>query len=623
MYHTIVFYSLLLDSTVFAMCGICGMLIKEGLSPEQIDDLKFEFYKSSCKIKHRGPDRSTSTSFEHPINAVIDFKRLAIMDTSTRGDQPFKYEYVKPPELNGNSPVVKPNGNIIVNAFTSEMMNSFHKDSQENRTVYVTCNGEIYKYKDIVQQCYFKLDSGSDCEVIMHLYKKYGIDKMDTICNMLNSEHAFSIFDVNTKTGDYILILSSDRYGIRPLFTKVDSKGFYYSSELQGLPNIHDSSGIVNRFPPAHYGIIEKKEGKLGEIKYHRYYSVSPGITKNCNDLAVAQKGIRDIFTDAVICRLDANRPVGALLSGGLDSSLVCAIAANHLKQFGCKLRTFSIGIAGTESIDKPYAEQVAKFIHSDHTYIEFTEQEFLDAIPDVIKAIGSYDITTVRASTGQYLISKWISQNTNIKVLLCGDGSDEVMQGYLYSFNGPSAEELHLDSIRLIENIHFFDGLRADRCVSHWGMELRIPYLDHRFVDWIMRIDPVLRTPKYKGIEKWLLRSSFEESKLLPREVLFRIKSAFSDAVSSKKRSWVNIIKEFANKMYSDGDVDDAKKYYKHLPPISKESLYYRDIFADYFGDNISVSKTIPYFWMPRWSGDVTDPSARVLSVCKEGTYL
>lgn len=568
-----------------SMCGICGLLIKENVTQDNMEALKFEFYKASCKIKHRGPDRSTSMSLEHPINAVIDFKRLAIMDTSTKGDQPFKYD-------------------------------------DGDRSVFITCNGEIYKYKDIVSKEDFKLSSGSDCEVIIHLYKKYGIDKMDMICNMLNSEHVFSIFDVNLKTGDYTLILSSDRYGKRPLFVKTDDIGFYYSSELQGLPKI-ESTGHVERFPPAHYGIIEKKDGKLGEMKYFRYYSVAPDKEeKICTDLTIATKGIRDIFTDAVICRLDADRPMGCLLSGGLDSSLVSAIIARHLKQFNKKLRTFSIGIAGTESIDKPYAETVAKFIDSEHTYIEFTEEEFLKAIPDVIRTIGSYDITTVRASTGQYLISKWISQNTDIKVLLCGDGSDEILQGYLYSFNGPSAEELHLDSIRLVENIHFFDGLRADRCVSRWGMELRIPYLDHRFVNWVIRIDPKLRTQKYKNIEKWLLRSAFEKENLLPSNVLFRIKSAFSDAISSKKRSWAEIIRESQDGRYNDIDITIAQQYYEHLPPISKESLYYRETFCEEFGENVSVSKTIPYFWMPKWSGDVTDPSARVLNVCKEGAY-
>lgn len=632
------------------MCGICGALIRDGLSSEELEKLKLDFYQSSCKIKHRGPDRSTSTTLEHPINVIIDFKRLAIMDTSTRGDQPFKYE-------------------------------------TDDRTVYVTCNGEIYDYKDIVKQEDFKLSSGSDCEVIPCLYKKYGAARMHKICNMLNSEHAFAIHDINMTTGDYILILSSDPYGKRPLFIKSDAKGFYYSSELEGLPNIKDITGNVMRFPPAHYGVIEKKDGKLGEMKFMRYYSPNPteisseilvnggnkfieytvhhkmpdqkeltnatiasnmfrpdpgnsqtyqpnvysymkGISaalqqdNPLNNEEIAKDTIRTLLTEAVVRRLDSDRPIGSLLSGGLDSSLVSAIIADHLKPLGKKLRTFSIGIRGTDSIDRPYAEMVAKHIGSDHTYVEFTEQEFLDAIPDIVNTTGTYDITTIRASTGQYLISKWISQNTNIKVLFCGDGSDELFQGYLYSFNGPSAQELHKDTIRLIENIHYFDGLRADRCVSRWGMELRIPYLDHTLVDYVLTVDPRIRTPMYKGIEKWILRAAFEKTNLLPREVLFRIKSAFSDAISSRKRSWVDIIKEMAEKKYTAEEFTTALKKYAHLPPISKESLYYRELFCHYFGENESVSKTIPYFWMPQWS-NATDPSARVLSVCKEGSYV
>jgi asparagine synthase (glutamine-hydrolysing) len=629
------------------MCGICGMLIRENVSAEEMAELKLEFYKSSCKINHRGPDRSVSTVLEHPINVVIDFKRLAIMDPSTKGDQPFKLEL------------------------------------DNSRTIYVTCNGEIYKYKDIVASEEFKLSSGSDCEVIPLLYKKYGIAGMSRICQMLNSEHAFSILDVDMLTGDYILILSSDRFGKRPLFIKTDSKGFYYSSELQGLPNIKDPEGIVQRFPPAHYGIIEKKNGKLGGMKLFRYYDVPPSpeemqpsevssiqqnVNKICTDVELAKKGIRDILTDSVVSRLDADRDMGFLLSGGLDSSIICGIAAKHLSQFGKRIKTFSIGIKDTDSIDKPYAEKVSKHIGSEHTFVEFTESEFLNAIPEVVRTTGSFDITTIRASTGQYLISKWIRQNTNIKVLFCGDGSDEILQGYLYSFNGPSVEALHLDSIRLVQNIHFFDGLRADRCVSRWGLELRIPFLDYRFVDWIMRIDPKLRTPMYKNIEKWLLRSAFDtrmnavsrvgssdsdtrndinriessvletrpsqrsgsrvgsldsERPIIPYEVLYRIKSAFSDSVASKKRSWVDIIKENVETKFSDIDLKYAQSYYKHLSPINKESLYYRKIFCEYFGENISVSQTIPYFWMPQWCDGVNDPSARCLAICKEGTYV
>ncbi|AYV80947.1 MAG: asparagine synthase [Harvfovirus sp.] len=567
------------------MCGISGILIREDLTPEQKDELLLEYHKSSRKIKHRGPDRTIDVQLAHPINATITFHRLAIMDPSTKGDMPFRYE-------------------------------------EGRRTVYVTANAEIYKFKDIALAEDFKLASGSDCEIIIHLYKKYGVAGLHAMCNRLNSEHAFSILDVDMVTGDYKLILSNDRYGKRPLFTKVDSKGFYYSSEMQGLPDVKSLIGKVERFPARHFGVIEKKDGRLGEMKYWEYYKVKPDPEeKICNDVEVAKKTIRELFIDAVVCRLESDRPIGCLLSGGLDSSLVSAVAARYLRKFGRRLRTFSIGIKGTDSIDRPYAEKVAKFIDSEHTFVEFTEQQFLEALVDVIITTGTFDITTIRASTGQYLISKWISENTDVKVLFCGDFSDETNSAYLYSFFAPTPYDLHLDAIRLINDIHFFDGLRADRATSRWGIELRLPFGDHRLVDYTLRVAPELRTPHYKGIEKWLLRAAFEHDNILPHDVLFRIKSAFSDSIASKKRSWVSIIKEMVETKYTEEDLKIAQTKYVHLPPISKESLYYREVFCAYYGENISVSQTIPYFWMPKWC-DAKDPSARVLSVCKEGVH-
>jgi asparagine synthase (glutamine-hydrolysing) len=570
------------------MCGICGMLMREGLSPEQKKALLLEYHKSSRLIKHRGPDRTIDIQLDSPIDMNITFHRLAIMDPSTKGDQPFRYE-------------------------------------DESRTIYVICNGEIYKYKDIAKEEGFKLISGSDCEVIPHLYKKYGLVGMGYICKRFNSEHAFAIHDIDMKTGDYKLILSSDRYGIRPLFTKTDSQGFYYSSELQGLPNLKSLDGKVERFPPRHYGVIEKKDGKLGEMKYYEYYRVKPDPDeKICNDLEEAKRGIRELLIDAVISRLDADRPMGCLLSGGWDSSRVAAIIARHLHKAGKRLRTFSIGIKGTDSLDKPYAEMVSKFIDSDHTHVEFTEQEFIEALIHVIRATGTFDITTIRASTGQYLISKWISQNTDIKVLFVGDLADEEEGAYSYTKLAPSSEAFHLDCIRLIEDVHFFDGLRADRAVSHFGIELRLPFGDHRLIDFIFRLDPKLLMPSYnKGIEKYLSRLAFAEEKLVPHEVLYRAKEALSNGMTGKARTWIDIIKEMTDAMYSSDDLIAGQvKYAFHLPPPTKEALFYRNIFCEYFGENASVAKTIPYFWLPKWCGDITEPSAHVLPTYKEGVH-
>lgn len=572
------------------MCGICGILFSETITDEQAEELQMEFYKCSRNIKHRGPDRTVHVELNKPVNVSMIFHRLSIMDLSTRGDQPFKYE------VDGT-----------------------------NRTIYVTCNGEIYKFKNIVGEEELKLTSGSDCEVIIQMYKKYGIGGVEEMCKRFNSEHAFSILDVDTKTGDYKLILSSDRYGKRPLFVKTDSKGFYYSSELQGLPNIKCHEGIVDRFPAAHYGIIEKKDGKLGTMKYHPYYYVKPEKDAViCSNKEVAKKNIYEILTDAVVCRLEADRPIGCLLSGGLDSSLVSAIAAKHLRQFGRKLKTYSIGIKDTDSLDRPYAEMVAKYIDSEHTCIEFTESEFLNAIPDVIKTTGTYDITSVRATAGQYLISKWISENTDIKVLFCGDLSDEQFGGYSYEKLAPTPEDFHADCVRLIEDVHYFDGLRADRAVSYHGIELRLPFGDHRLIDYVFRLDPKLCMPSYnKGIEKFILRDAFSESKLLPEEVLWRSKEAFSNALSGKERTWIDIIKEKTDIMYTDEELKEGQINYEcHLPPPTKEALYFREVFCRKYGYNVSVARTIPYYWLPKWCGDISEPSAHVLPTYKECIY-
>lgn len=337
-------------------------------------------------------------------------------------------------------------------------------------------------------------------------------------------------------------------------------------------------------------------------------------------DLDFCLKKIAEIFEEAVIMRLDADRPFGCLLSGGLDSSLIAAVAARHLHKKGTKLKTFSIGMPGGE--DEKYAKMVAAHINSEHKHFEISEKDFINALPDIVRATGSYDITTVRASTGQFLISKHISSDPStksIKVLLCGDGSDEYMQGYIYFHKAPSPSEGHLECIRLMENIHLFDGLRADRCISHWGIEARFPFLDHLLVDFILKTDPNLRVP-IKGIEKWLLRKSFSvlSDKLLPDLVLWRQKCAFSDGVSSRKKSWFEIIKEMAQEKYTDEEFENSKLKYTHLTPLTKESLFYREKFCEYYGNNETVAKTIPFFWLPKWCGDIKEPSARILEMCK-----
>jgi asparagine synthase (glutamine-hydrolysing) len=297
----------------------------------------------------------------------------------------------------------------------------------------------------------------------------------------------------------------------------------------------------------------------------------------------------------------------------------VAAVAAPiHLKKFGRRLRTFSIGLEG--SSDEAYAKMVAKYIDSEHVHIKSTVEEFLSVLPEIIKTIETIDITSIRASTPQFLISRWIYRNTDIKVVFVGDGADEVENGYLYVHKAPNLEALLADNLRLLRDIHLFDGLRADRCIAGNGLEARFPYLNHEFVEAYLSVAMELRKP-IDGLEKWLMRESFRESKVLPEEVLFRRKCAFSDAVSSQDMSWYQVIKNHVDKLYTDEELLQKQKLYAYLPPRTKEALFDREQFEKHYGPQAAL--VTPYFWMPKWVGDdVTDPSARTLSFYAEGTH-
>jgi asparagine synthase (glutamine-hydrolysing) len=563
------------------MCGISGaILTKESYTQDNI----LKFYNANSKIQHRGPDKSIKIEMGNNINICISFNRLSINDLTSKGDQPFKYEHY-------------------------------------NKLVYVMCNGEIYNYKEIIEDEKFKCNSHSDCEVIIEYYKKYGKDGINKFLNLLNSEHSFAIFDIDINTGNYNIILSTDRFGIRPLFLSKDETGIYFSSELQGLPNLHNPNAEITRFKPMHYAFISKYNNVISNIMYHKYCDIVN--IKEIKTNVYENKYFKDIryqiednsiatsLLKAVSIRMDADRPLGCLLSGGVDSSLVSSLASLCLKEFNLKLHTFSIGM--TDGTDEKYAKIVSEYIGSIHTHITCSENDFLDAIPKVIETLGTFDITTIRASVGQYLLAEWISKNTDIKVLLCGDGSDEVCGSYKYFHNCPSDIDFHEECLNLLSNIHCFDGLRADRCISHFGLEARFPFLDYNFVKTYLSHNASLRRPVNK-LEKFLLRTSFYKSSVLPNDVLFRSKTAFSDGVSSYNRSWHTIITEKINELITDEYYETHKNNYDYLPPISKEALYYRETFVKHFGNNTSVSHTIPYFWLPKWCGIITDPSARVL---------
>lgn len=573
------------------MCGIWGLITAD-------DTSKIDYGKIMSKlmsIKRRGPDR---TIYIDNNEYKIGFHRLAIMDTSIQGDQPFSQSFKY--EIEGVKYL---------------------------RTIYTICNGEIYNYKEIrkyieEKQTYI-FKSHSDCEVILPLYKEYGIDQ--TI-KMLNGEFAFAIFDTkeNLLTNERVnnLYLGRDRFGIRPLFTTRYGNTVVFCSEVRGIIGMNEGEdNKVEVFPPRSWRHYKMENRMIREVEQEYYkIGVKPLILNTDNKYIYEM--IRKTFYEAVECRLDSDRELGCLLSGGLDSSLVSAVASDILRKKGRRLRTYCVGMA--DSPDVMYANEVAKHINSIHTVIEIPEEEWLKQLREIIRITATFDITTIRATTGQYLAAKWISENTDIKVLLIGDGSDELTAGYMYFHKAPTPTALHMENIRLLTDIHEYDVLRADRGIASNGLEARVPFLDYNFVDLYLSIDPMIRRPQQENVEgriiqseKWLLRKAFEEMNILPRSVLWRKKEAFSDGVSNERKSWYKIIQEKIDEEMSDEYYEiNRKKYEGYLVPHTKEALYYHEIFDEYYGGQYHITR---YYWLPKWVGNVSDPSARTLEIYRQ----
>lgn len=581
------------------MCGIWGLLTLNSTFESDSN-----LHKKFMKIKHRGPDRST---YIDNNNYKIGFHRLAIMDTSIQGDQPFTHSY-KMTDSGTGRPVL--------------------------RTIYAMCNGEIYNYKEIKESADFiekennhdyKMKSHSDCEIILPLFLNYGID---SLIKRLNGEFAFAIYDIyeDLISGkiNYSLYLGRDRFGIRPLFyTLIDSDTIAFCSEMKGLINIKSNNKIEIFRPRTWLHATGMKDDSKLYFNAGMYYRIGNLPIVKKPEMDDVYRMIQRLFTKAVEVRLESDREIGCLLSGGLDSSLVAGIASQILKSKGKTLKTFSIGMA--DSPDCKFAKIVAEHIGSSHTNIEIPESEWLNKLEEIIKITETFDITTIRASTGQYLVSKWIADNTNIKVLLIGDGSDELTGGYLYFHKAPTPKDFHIENIKLLEDIHYFDVLRADRGVASNGLEARVPFLDKDFVDLYLSIDPELRMPqthtyedgKIAKSEKWLLRKSFDNTDLLPKCVLWRKKEAFSDGVSSHYKSWYQIIQEKINSEMTDEYlIKEQNKYVGHVVPHTKEALYYHELYDSMYPKQYGI---LPYYWLPKWVGNATDPSARTLNIYSE----
>ncbi len=531
------------------------------------------------KTHSRGPDarRIINTG-----NGWLGFNRLSIMGLSAAGMQPFVYSNKMTIMVRNHEE--QSDHYIIDLEHVSEIM------IPEISEILVVCNGEIYgfrKIKDELQKKGYSFISESDCEILPALYNEYGTDMFA----MLDAEYALILYDA--KNDSYVA--ARDPIGIRPLYYGTTEDGTYvFASEPKNITGLVDK---IYPFPPGHFF----KDGK-----FTCYCDMSSVKEFTDDDMDTVTTKIHDLLVKGVAKRLDSDTPVGFLLSGGLDSSLVCGIAAQLL---GKPLQTWAIGM-DIDAIDLKYAREVADYIHSDHHEVIISEKDVINALEDVIKALGTYDITTIRASVGMYLICKAIHEQSDTRVILTGEISDEIF-GYKYTDFAPNAEEFQKEAEKRIRELHMYDVLRADRCISVNSLEARVPFGDLDFVEYCMSIDPEKKMNRYnKG--KYLLRKAFEEDALIPESILWREKAAFSDAVG---HSLKDDLERFANSKYTDEEYEEGIKKYSHATPFTKESLLYRDIFEKYYPGQ---SEMVVDFWMPNknWKGcDVKDPSARVLS--------
>ena len=498
------------------------------------------------KTKSRGPD---DTRLEPAGSGMLGFHRLAIMGLHPEGMQPFHR-----------------GGDMAV------------------------CNGELYGFRPVKKALEAKgyvFASDSDCEIILPLWQEYGTDMFAG----LDAEFAMIIYDSASDS----LVAARDPIGIRPLFYGYLADGsIIFASEAKNLVGL---CAHVFPFPPGHY----YKDGK-----FVRYADLTTVTEYSRDDLDTVCKKIREKLIAGVEKRLDADAPLGFLLSGGLDSSLVCAISA---KLLGKRIRTFAIGM-DLDPIDLKYAREVADFIGAEHTEVIMTREQVLASLEEVVAMLGTYDITTIRASMGMYLCCKAIHEQTDVRVLMTGEISDELF-GYKYTDFAPSPEAFQQEAKKRVDELYMYDVLRADRCIAVNSIEARVPFGDLDFVKYVMSIDPKLKVNSYH-MGKYLLREAFAADRILPEDILWRQKAAFSDAVG---HSMVDDLKEYAESLYTDEEYEEKRKQYSFATPFTKESLLYRELFEQYYPGQAHM---IVDFWMPNkaWKGcDVKDPSARVLS--------
>ena len=533
------------------MCGIFSVLGNSGIDDEILE-------RMSNHAQRRGPESSKLTQINDFV--TLGFHRLAINGLDEKSNQP----------------LIKDN-------------------------LYLICNGEIYNYKKIYEELNITPKTNSDCEAILHLYEKYGMDGMMQI---LDGVFAFVLIDLEQNQA----FLARDSYGVRPMFIYTGNHFIASASEMKQLTDFGERE--IRQFTTGTYSQIDLLTGRIISNKRFASFPFMERMEIPYPSEYIIYKYIGQIsarLEEAVRKRVTTtDRPIACLLSGGLDSSLITALVAKHFTDRS-KLETYSIGLEGSE--DLKYAEKVAQYLGTKHTSVVVSEEHFLAAIPEVIYAIESYDTTTVRASVGNFLIAKYISEHSEAKVIFNGDGSDEMSGGYLYFHKSPTSHDFDIECKRLLSNIHFFDGLRSDRCISYHGLEARTPFLDRSLVEHYLTLPKELRDhKKCKACEKYILRQCFNSQELLPHEVMWRTKEAFSDGVSSNKKSWFQTIQDNLPEIEQSGIEWDSLIN----PPQTPEQKYYRSIFEKHFANRGNV---IPYFWMPRFT-EATDSSARTLDI-------
>ncbi|MBI6116361.1 asparagine synthase B [Salegentibacter maritimus] len=515
------------------MCGIvCAFDLKE-----RSEDLRPQILEMAKSLRHRGPDWSGIYSDE---KAILAHERLAIVDP-----------------ISGGQPLLS-----------------------EDKQLVLAANGEIYNHKDLRSQFpNYNFQTESDCEVILALYK----DKGDSFLDELNGIFGFAIYDA--ENDEYLI--ARDHMGIIPLYIGWDQNGtFYVASELKALEG---KCAKIELFPPGHY-LSSKKEGfqKWYERDWMEYDAVK--------DNETSIEDLKEALERAVHRQLMSDVPYGVLLSGGLDSSITSAVAKLYAEKriesddkdaaWYPRLHSFAIGLEG--SPDLAAAQKVADHLDTVHHEVKFTIQEGLDAIKDVIYHLETYDVTTIRASTPMYLMARTI-KSLGIKMVLSGEGSDELFGGYLYFHKAPNAKEFHEETVRKLDKLHQYDCLRANKSLSAWGIEGRVPFLDKEFMDVAMRINPKDKMITGERIEKWVLRKAFED--YLPESVAWRQKEQFSDGVGY---SWIDTLKELVNAEVSDEQLENAHFKFPIQPPSSKEEYYYRTIFANHFPSD-AAAKSVP----------------------------